>query len=417
MSSDERSDHPHDNDGGSSPRTSVRPESPGDIDIADAIRLLRIGTPPINSIEFAETASILANLRSLTPFARNEDRHRVEARATTSHPVEDGRAKPRQARHWDDSSHPDYEPDTQHCDRCDGPMEYCHGHDSPDPIPIPAPVAPIFVRPPDTPHTEMAQVRLAHADVAALAAQIARLVNEDHEDTIEILAPPFIPANERPPQGVGVHRGRRGGQARGIARPESVWPPSPPAYTCTAATRTAVPVEPPEGFVHNIGEDFIPFTITNKHGVPTPAQFIQVHMTADPYVIGRLTLNGADYRAELHATPNNDELVQHISDHALHMFDRDYPAVDVVNTSVSCIGDRTLEAEIMRHRSTMARLDVNQQKQKTLKLEQERLELMMGMCQQRLQDAQACNRVLDDMVADQHIRREARRGRGCGRPV
>ena len=29
----------------------------------------------------------------------------------------------------------------------------------------------------------MAQVRLAHADVAALAAQIARLVNEDHEDT------------------------------------------------------------------------------------------------------------------------------------------------------------------------------------------------------------------------------------------
>ena len=103
-------------------------------------------------------------------------------------------------------------------------------------------------------------------------------------------------------------------------------------------------------------------------------------MTADPYVIGRLTLTGADYRAELHATPNNDEPVQHISDRALRMFDRDYPAADVVNTSVSRIGDRTLEAEIMRHRSTMARLDVNQQKQKTLKLEQERLELTLGMC-------------------------------------
>ena len=56
----------------------------------------------------------------------------------------------------------------------------------------------------------------------------------------------------------------------------------------------------------------------------------------------------------------------------------------------------------------MARLDVNQQKQKNLQLERERLELTLGMCQQRLQDAQACNRMLDDMVADQHIRREQR---------
>ena len=140
-------------------------------------------------------------------------------------------------------------------------------------------------------------------------------------------------------------------------------------------------------------------------------------MTSDPYVVGRLTLTGADYRTELHATPNNDEPVQHITDRALRMFDRNYPAADVVNTSVSRIGDRTLEAEIMRHRSTMARLDINQQKQKSLKLEQERLELTLGMCRQRLQDARACNRVLDNMVADQHIHREAQRGHGRGRPA
>ena len=64
------------------------------------------------------------------------------------------------------------------------------------------------------------------------------------------------------------------------------------------------------------------------------------------------------------------------------MFDRDYLAADMVNTSVSRISDRTLEAEIMQHRSTMARLDVNQQKQKMLKLEQEWLKLTLGMCQQ-----------------------------------
>ena len=260
-------------------------------------------------------------------------------------------------------------------------MEYCHRHDTPNPIPIPALVAPVFVQPPAMPpHREMARVCLVHADITVLAAQIARLVNENDKDTVEVPAPPFIPANERPSQGVGICRGRRGGQARGIARPESVWPPSPPAYTHAAATRAVAPVKLPEGFMHNIGEDFIPFTITNEHGVPTPARFIQVHMTADPYVIGCLTLTGADYRGELHATPNNDEPIQHISDRALRMFNQDYPATDVVNTSVSHIGDWTLEAEIMRHQSMMARLDVNQQKQKHLKLEQERLKLNLGMC-------------------------------------
>ena len=71
----------------------------------------------------------------------------------------------------------------------------------------------------------------------------------------------------------------------------------------------------------------------------------------------------------------------------------------------------------MHHQSTMARLDVNQQKQKSLKLEQEQLDLTLGMCRQRLQDTRACNHVLDDMVANQHIQREQRWGRGRGRPV
>ena len=126
-------------------------------------------------------------------------------------------------------------------------------------------------------------------------------------------------------------------------------------------------------------------------------------MTADPYVIGRLTLTGTDYCAELHATPNDDEPIQHITDRALWMFDCNYPATNAVNTAVVRIDDQTLEAEVMRHRSTMARLDVNQQQQKRLALERERLELTLGMCRQRLEDARACNRVLEDMVADQHI--------------
>ena len=129
-------------------------------------------------------------------------------------------------------------------------------------------------------------------------------------------------------------------------------------------------------------------------------------MTTDPYVIGRLTLNGTDYCAELHATPNNDKPVQVISDPTLRMFDRDYPAANMVNTSVACISNRMLEVEIMCHHSTMAWLDVNQNQQKCLKLKQEWLELVLGMCRQWLQDAHACNHMLEDMVADQHIHHE-----------
>ena len=128
-------------------------------------------------------------------------------------------------------------------------------------------------------------------------------------------------------------------------------------------------------------------------------------------------LTGADYCAELHATPNDDELVQHITDCALCMFDRNYLAADVVNTLVARIGDQTLEAEIMWHQSTMACLDVNQQQQRWLALEREWLELALGMCRQRLEDARVCNCILEDMVADQHIHCEQRRGRGHGHPA
>ena len=65
----------------------------------------------------------------------------------------------------------------------------------------------------------------------------------------------------------------------------------------------------------------------------------------------------------------------------------------------------------------MACLDVNQQKQKQLTLEWEQLELTLGMCQQCLQDMWACNHVLDNMVADQHICREQQWGHGRGRPA
>ena len=390
---------------------------PINAEIAKAIRLLRLSTPPLNSIKLAETTSILANLWPNTPFIRNADRHSLATRATPSGLEVTGSEERWVACHRDDSHHPDYKPDLRHCAQCDGPMEYCHRYDTADPLLVPSLLTPIFVWPPAAPDQELAHIHHTHANTAALAAQIARLICENNKDTVEVLAPLFVPTNERPAQGMGIWRGRHRGQVQGIAQPESVPPPQPPAYMCTAPTGAVAPLQPPEGFIHNVKVDFIPFTITNKHRVPTPAWFIQVHMTTDPYVIGHLTLNGTDYWAELHATPNDDKPVQVISDHVICMFNWDYPAANLINMVVGNISDQMLEAEIMRHCSMMAWLDVNQQQQKCLKLEQERLELNLGMCWQHLQVARACNQVLDDMVADQHIHWEQHRGCGHGCPA
>ena len=146
MSSDGCSDLPSSTHQESfSPPAGPQSGSPSDVKITEAIQLLWIGTLPINSVEFAETASILAHPRPLTPFTRNANGHRMASGAAPCSPAVDGRMEPGEVHCWDDSHHPDYEPDDRHCARCDGPMEYCHGHDTPDPILIPALVTPVFI--------------------------------------------------------------------------------------------------------------------------------------------------------------------------------------------------------------------------------------------------------------------------------
>ena len=92
----------------------------------------------------------------------------------------------------------------------------------------------------------------------------------------------------------------------------------------------------------------IPFTITDQFGRPTPARFIQVHMTNNPYVIACLTANGPDYRGELHATPyNGAEAVEALTDEAMRMLEPEFPAAEHVSDALRRMGDRTLWAEVI----------------------------------------------------------------------
>ena len=72
------------------PPPGPRSGSLGDTEIVKAIRLLQLSTPPINSVEFAETTSILANPQPLTPLDRNADGHCLVAGTASRTMAPDG---------------------------------------------------------------------------------------------------------------------------------------------------------------------------------------------------------------------------------------------------------------------------------------------------------------------------------------
>ena len=130
-------------------------------------------------------------------------------------------------------------------------------------------------------------------------------------------------------------------------------------------------------------------------------------MTDNPYVIARLTASGADYRGEIHAAPVNDVDTppERLTDAALRMFARTFPALGRVNDAIGRIGDRSLEAEVRRYQGINLHIEVNEEKRVRLERERQRLELELGLCVHRLQEARACNRILDEMVSDQNVGR------------
>ena len=217
-------------------------------------------------------------------------------------------------------------------------------------------------------------------------------------------------------------RGRRGrGQAR-AAGSSSGGAPRPPSYNTARGEqrRGAVPILIPEDFEINEGDQAIPFTITDQFGHLTPARYIQVHMTSNPYVIAQLTANGPDYRGELHATPyNGAEAVKPLTDEAMRMLELDFPAAEHISDALHRMGDRTLWAEVIRYRAKVSEIDRIRVQREELQRRCYTVGLEMGLSRQRLQDARAVQRIIEDMVQDMRTNQQGRqRGRrGCGRPA
>ena len=315
------------------------------------------------------------------------------------------------------------------CPRGCGPRHYCHGHtpsprprQSPAPVPIPprplpqyeSTRAPIRLGRQPTPFApDLATFRLTREDAVVLVDQLSLAIQQDDEDTDAV--PPAYPA-----QGMAVRERCGRGQAR-VTGQSSDGAPRPPSYNTARGEqrRGQALILIPEDFEINEGDQAIPFTITDQFGRPTPARYIQVHMTNNPYVIARLTANGPDYRGELHATPYNGlEPIDMLTDEAMRMLEPEFPAAEHVSDALHRIGDRTLWAEVIRFRARVAEIE-------RIRIQREELQrwcylvgLELGFSRHRLQDTRAVQRIIEDMVQDQRInqqqqvRQRGRRGRG-----
>jgi hypothetical protein len=122
------------------------------------------------------------------------------------------------------------------------------------------------------------------------------------------------------------------------------------AQGCQAAQRPILPTPP--GFEHNRGPAYIPFRI-QENGREIPAHYIRAHLDApNPFVEGRLSLEGPTYHSEIHAAPIHDVDIPPppITADILRLLHTDYMGHDRVDEALGELGDQLLIVEVNRYR-------------------------------------------------------------------
>jgi hypothetical protein len=324
--------------------------------------------------------------------------------------------------------------DLRECARCGEQNQYCHGHtpvvpnptlDLPPRVPVRAPI----------PADGVARFNLSHAQATALAASLVDALEQDGQDTVEVPPvsdyrleianivaaglgiPPAVAA-----EGLGVQGGRRQRQNRGRGGQPQQLPtnqrsPNSPQAQASARRSARRPISPtPPGFEHNQGPSFIPFHI-QENSCEMPARYIQAHLDApNPYVEGRLSLDGPTYHSEIHAAVIHDVDIPAppITADILRLLHTDYMGHDRVDEALGEIGDRSLIAEVTRYH----RLE---QKRKSFQDSITRIEdqlftcnIERHMCVSRLEGARAMVRIQHEMQRNQQAFRLSPWSVECG---
>jgi hypothetical protein len=214
------------------------------------------------------------------------------------------------------------------------------------------------------PANSVARFNLNRAQATVLAARLLDAL-EDNEDAAPIPLPydysreitniiaeglgidPAVAA-----EGLGVQG--RGGARRSegqCGRPHPVSDTRRPSNSQQMQGRRPArrPISPtPPGFEHNRGPAFIPFHI-QENGRETPARYIHAHLDApNPFVEGRLSLDGPTYHSEIHAQAIHDVDIPPppITANILWLLHSDYMGHDRVDEALGVIGDQSLIAEV-----------------------------------------------------------------------
>jgi hypothetical protein len=129
------------------------------------------------------------------------------------------------------------------------------------------------------------------------------------------------------------------------------------AYTHPAAPRRrARPDQPPPGFVHNRGDQYVPF-VTTHNNVRRQVDFVQTIFTADPLVLGIRTDTDFVFAKPLHATPEyvfGTRPIYVMED--LEVLDEGHAHRAMIDREVAELHDVTVRADIVRYRSLAADL-------------------------------------------------------------
>jgi hypothetical protein len=391
-------------------------------DVATMFRQLRVHTPAPLTPDGQRAAEQAAEMFaiSFTPAERRGDQAsaRLELGTTLGSETTLGATPTTTSRRRADSNDSATSHDLRQCARCGEQNQYCHGHtpfipnaslDLPPRLPLRATVQPEGV----------ARINLNRAQATALANNLTDAlenhqnpapvspVRDYQEEFARVVAESLGISAATAAEGLGLRsrRGRRGGQGRGNRshpvpdneRPSNAQPTQPRQ----SARRPASPTPP--GFEHNQGPAYIPFRIQTDTGGETPARYIRAHLDApNPFVEGRLSLNGPTYHSEIHAAPLVDIDIPPppISAEILRLLDTDYMGHDNVDEAIGEIGDRSLRAEVNRYRRLERKRRSFQESIRRLEDQMFTTDVERRMCVSRLESARAMVRIQAEMQSN-----------------
>jgi hypothetical protein len=129
------------------------------------------------------------------------------------------------------------------------------------------------------------------------------------------------------------------------------------AYAHPSAPRRCVqPDQPLPGFVHNRGDQYVPF-ITTHNNVRRQVDFVQTIFTSNPLVIGICTDSDLVFAKPLHATPEyvfGTRPIYIMED--LEVLDEGHAQRAMIDREIAELHNVTVRAEVTRYRSLAADL-------------------------------------------------------------